>query len=80
MALNLKVSSVGTRENRLGSITGYNGDLQDLVNQSRCGTLKNRERCFSQSTSRTFTFQDIRVLRYGPLSRESLLYMWRMNI
>ncbi len=46
----LNEPTVGTRENRLGSITGYNGDLHDLVHQSRCGTLQNRERCFSQSS------------------------------
>ncbi len=51
MAINLNVSSVGTRENRLGSITGYSGDLYDLVQQSRCGSLQNRERCFSQSST-----------------------------
>jgi nitrogenase molybdenum-iron protein alpha chain len=48
--LQLKKSVVGTRENRLGSITGYNGTLEDLVSRSCDGTLKNRERCFSQSS------------------------------
>lgn len=51
MSINLNESTVGTRENRLGSITGYNGDLYDLVNQSSCGSLKDRERCFSQSST-----------------------------
>ncbi|GHU83189.1 nitrogenase [Clostridia bacterium] len=51
MQLNLKNAAVPTRENRLGSITGYTGDLQDLVDQSRCGTLQNKERCFSQSST-----------------------------
>lgn len=51
MSINLNVSSVGTREHRLGSITGYHGDLYDLVQQSRCGSLKNRERCFAQSST-----------------------------
>jgi len=40
MTLDLTVSTFGTRESRLGSITGYNGDLQDLVSQSKCGTLR----------------------------------------
>lgn len=74
MALNLKVSSVGTRENRLGSITGYNGDLQDLVNQSRCGTLKNRERCFSQSSTclsgcalgQLSGIRDVAIINHAP--------------
>lgn len=51
MSINLGTSSTGTRENRLGSITGYTGDLHDLVNQSKCGTLKDRGRCFSQSST-----------------------------
>jgi nitrogenase molybdenum-iron protein alpha chain len=51
MAINLKSSAVPTRENRLGSITGYDGDLNDLVEQSHCGSLQNCERCFSQSST-----------------------------
>lgn len=51
MPINFKLSAVPTRENRLGSVTGYTGDLHDLVNQSRCGSLKNKDRCFSQSSS-----------------------------
>jgi nitrogenase molybdenum-iron protein alpha chain len=50
VAIDLKISAVPTRESRLGSITGYNGDLQDVINQSKCGSLKNKERCFSQSS------------------------------
>ena len=37
MAINLKISAVGTREDRLGSITGYSGDLHDIVEKSKCG-------------------------------------------
>jgi len=51
MGINLKTTVTPTRENRLGSITGYVGDLHDLVNQSRCGSLRNSERCFSQSST-----------------------------
>ena len=40
MALNLESSNVATRENRIGSITGYISTLSDLTNQSGCGTLK----------------------------------------
>ncbi|MDR2842873.1 MAG: nitrogenase [Spirochaetaceae bacterium] len=46
----LKNAAFPVRENRLGSITGYNGVLSDLVSKSCCGDLKNRERCFSQSS------------------------------
>ncbi|ADY55336.1 oxidoreductase/nitrogenase component 1 [Syntrophobotulus glycolicus DSM 8271] len=51
MAINLNVSAVGTREERLGSVVGYVGDIKDLARQSRCGTLKDQERCFSQSST-----------------------------
>lgn len=51
MSINLNHSSAGTRENRLGSVTAYSGDLHDLVNRSECGTLKDRERCFNQSST-----------------------------
>ncbi len=74
MALNLKETSVGTRENRLGSITGYNGDLENLVNQTRCGTLKNRERCFSQSSTclsgcalgQLSGIRDVAIINHAP--------------
>ena len=51
MAFNFRNSNVAVRENRLGSITGFKGDLETLVYRSECGSLKNRERCFSQSSS-----------------------------
>ncbi|MBP2643320.1 MAG: oxidoreductase/nitrogenase component 1 [Firmicutes bacterium] len=51
MSINLELSAAGTRESRLGSITGYNGDLKELVQQSHCGTLIDRQRCFSQSST-----------------------------
>lgn len=51
MAFNFKNANIAIRENRLGSITGFVGDLKTLVERSEDGTLKNRERCFSQSSS-----------------------------
>jgi nitrogenase molybdenum-iron protein alpha chain len=74
MTVNLNESTVGTRENRLGSITGYNGDLHDLVNQSRCGTLKDRNRCFSQSSTclsgcalgQLSGIRDIAIINHAP--------------
>ncbi|GMO25230.1 MAG: nitrogenase component 1 [Termitinemataceae bacterium] len=48
--MSLKNAAFPVRENRLGSITGYQGVLGDLVSKSCCGNLKNRERCFSQSS------------------------------
>ncbi|MDR3288458.1 MAG: nitrogenase [Peptococcaceae bacterium] len=51
MAINLNSTTFGTREERLGSIVGYVGTIKDLAEQSRCGHIKDRERCFSQSSS-----------------------------
>jgi len=51
MSINLQATAIPTREQRLGSITGYSGDLNDLVERSCCGSLENRERCFSQSST-----------------------------
>lgn len=74
MAINLKVTSAGTRESRLGSITGYSGDLHDLVRQSKCGTLQDKERCFSQSSScdagcalaQLASIRDVAVINHAP--------------
>lgn len=74
MSINLSISTVGTRENRLGSITGYNGDLHDLVNQSKCGTLKDKERCFSQSSTclsgcalgQLSGIRDVAIINHAP--------------
>jgi len=51
MGLDLSKSTFGKREERLGSIVGYTGTLKDLAQQSRCGTLRDRGRCFQQSSS-----------------------------
>ncbi len=74
MAIQLNISDIGTRENRLGSITGYAGDLQDLAQKSRCGTLKGCSRCFSQSStclsacglSQLSGIRDVAVIHHGP--------------
>jgi nitrogenase molybdenum-iron protein alpha chain len=50
MSINLTSNTVAVREVRLGSITGYQGDLAHLAQQAGCGTLHNRERCFNQSS------------------------------
>lgn len=74
MAINLKISAVGTREDRLGSITGYSGDLHDIVEKSKCGTLKNKERCFSQSSTcnagcalgQLSGIKDVAIINHAP--------------
>lgn len=74
MAINLSISNLGTRESRLGSITGYIGSLKDLASQSECGTLKGCSRCFSQSSSclsgcalgQLAAIRDVAVIHHGP--------------
>ncbi len=51
MSFNFENANVAVREQRLGSVTGYSGTLRDLVQKSHCGSLKNKERCFSQSST-----------------------------
>ena len=74
MAVNLESSNVATRENRIGSITGYIGTLSDLAEQSGCGTLKGCSRCFSQSSSclsscalgQLSAIRDVAIIHHGP--------------
>lgn len=74
MGINLENSNVATRENRIGSITGYIGSLSDLANQSECGTLKGCSRCFSQSSTclsscalgQLSAIRDVAVIHHGP--------------
>ncbi|WP_213992912.1 nitrogenase component 1 [Sodalis sp. dw_96] len=73
-SINIRSSNVRTRENRLGSITGYQGDLANLTRQTRCGQVKNRERCFSQSStclsscaiSQLTRIMDVAVIYHTP--------------
>ncbi len=74
MALNLNSSNVATRENRIGSITGYIGSLSDLADQSNRGTLKGCSRCFSQSSTCLSTcalgqlsaIREVAIIHHGP--------------
>lgn len=74
MSFDLEISDIGTRESRLGSITGYVGDLKDLAKQSKCGSLRGCARCFSQSStclsacclSQLAGIRDIAVVHHGP--------------
>lgn len=74
MAFNLESSNVATRENRIGSITGYIGTLSDLANQSECGSLKGCSRCFSQSSTclsscalgQLSAIRDVAIIHHGP--------------
>ncbi len=74
MEINLSNSNVATRENRIGSITGYMGSLGDLARESECGTLKGCARCFSQSStclsscglSQLASIRNVAVIHHGP--------------
>ncbi len=74
MSINLENSNLATRENRIGSITGYIGSLSDLAQQSECGTLRGCSRCFSQSStclsgcalSQLAAMIDVAVIHHGP--------------
>ena len=74
MAINLSNSNIATRENRIGSITGYVGTLKDLASQSECGTLKGCSRCFSQSSTclsscglgQLSGIRDVAIIHHGP--------------
>ena len=50
MSIGLNDPASITRENRLGSITGYCGNLRDLDSKAGCGGLGNRDRCFNQAS------------------------------
>jgi nitrogenase molybdenum-iron protein alpha chain len=70
----LKKPSSNVREARLGSITGYHGCVSDLCAKSGCGALKNRERCFSQSSmclsmcaiGQLLAIRDVAVIYHAP--------------
>ncbi|MDR2610358.1 MAG: nitrogenase [Clostridiales Family XIII bacterium] len=72
--INIDAGTVPIRETRLGSITGYYGDLEDLSTKSSCGNLKNRERCFSQcslclnmcSIGEFTSLRDVAVINHAP--------------
>ncbi len=74
MAVNVEVGDIGTRETRLGSITGYKGDLRDIAQKSEDSTLRGCSRCFSQSSSclngcvlpMIGQMRDVAVILHGP--------------
>ncbi len=79
--VNLSFPEVQIREIRINSITGYQGDAQELVEASYSG-LKDKERTFSQclgcATSKaacmTVLIQDAAVISHGPVGCASCLH------
>ncbi|MDR1136272.1 MAG: oxidoreductase [Clostridiales Family XIII bacterium] len=51
MAIDLRQTESETREQRLGSITGYDGTLEDLTSRGCAGCLKNKLRDFQTVSS-----------------------------
>jgi nitrogenase molybdenum-iron protein alpha chain len=75
MAINLEHAEAQTREQRLGSISGYCGTVQDLGCQAKCGSLPNKERCFSQTSlcnsgcaqGTLALIMDAAIINHGPV-------------
>jgi len=74
MAINLNDPAVQLRELRLKTLTGYNGDAQDLLKRSKEGNIDNHERSFTQYGSCSadqvmnllLQLQDAVVVEHGP--------------
>jgi nitrogenase molybdenum-iron protein alpha chain len=73
--INLTTADVPIRENRLGSVTGYEGSAGELTRRSRDCSLRERERSFTQcATCASVTaicqvamVQDAAVVNHAPL-------------
>ena len=79
--VNLSLPEVQIREIRINSITGYQGDANELVEASGSG-LRDRERSFSQclgcasskAACMTILIQDGAVISHGPVGCASCLH------
>jgi nitrogenase molybdenum-iron protein alpha chain len=79
--VNLSLPEVPIRETRINSITGYQGNAEELVNASRCG-MRDKNRSFSQclgcATSKaacmTILVRDAAVISHGPVGCASCLH------
>lgn len=49
MKINLEIPEVAIREKRIGSITGFCGNAEKLVEKSRCGELKEENGCYQHN-------------------------------
>lgn len=73
--INLNAQAVEIRENRLGSITGFNGTASQLVKLGKCGKLKDSTRSFSQcmgcSSGNAFCqlsmIKDAAIINHAPV-------------
>lgn len=80
--INLKAAEVQVRENRLKSITGFEGTAKELVTKSKDGTLEDKNRSFSQclgcSTANAACtvalIKDAVVISHGPIGCAGCLH------
>lgn len=80
--INLSTPEVSVREIRLGSVTGFHGNAEELVDLSCSGQLKDKKRSFSQclgcSTSNaactTILIQDAVTISHGPVGCSTCLH------
>lgn len=80
--INLSSPEVQVRENRLGSITGFEGTAAQLVGCARRGSLRDRGRSFSQCLGCSTTnaactvilIQDAAVISHGPVGCSACLH------
>jgi nitrogenase molybdenum-iron protein alpha chain len=49
-SIDIRTHETGTRENRLGSITGFEGTIRELGRQVGCDGVTDKGRCFSQAS------------------------------
>ncbi|MDR1914311.1 MAG: nitrogenase [Clostridiales bacterium] len=74
MALQLHLADPPIREERLGSIICWNGDLEEMTQAVSCGKLEHKERRFAQAgicpngcaASNLLSIRDVAVILHGP--------------
>lgn len=87
MELRLDIPESQSREQRLGSITGYHGTFKNLTKQGCSGCLANKKRCFSTVSSCSHThavnqlaaIKDVVVVDHAPAGCSSGMINFSIN-
>lgn len=74
MAVDLSRSTIAPREERLGSISGYIGNIHDIVDKTKKGELKGSNRCYTQASAclagcaigQLSSIRDVLVINHAP--------------
>ncbi|GHT32414.1 nitrogenase [Bacteroidia bacterium] len=75
MAIDITSKVIGSRESRIGSITGYSGTLSDIKEQLACsGCPGEKKRCFSQASAcasgcalaQASEINDVAIVHHAP--------------